>query len=605
MAGVTVRELITKLTLGGDGEARLAKFGLAVNGVKAGLGLLKGAFDVVSGASLGLADSVSKAAVASLDASRGAGVGVVEFQKLEYAAKRTGVPFGSMARGLRFINKSIKETGDAAKKGQLTGFASALGDVGLRLKDLDGLSATDKFGLISEALQQVKGDSDRAAISAKLFGEESGPQLAGFLLEGRKGIKALGKEAEDLGIIMSADAVSASEDYQNTLIKLEAAVTGVKQTIGVGIIPVLNTAVNSFKDWIKVNRELIAQRVGHVIDGLVNAFSSLLGKGDRVFAMFDDGLKVIIKLVGFIGDTIEMFGGLENSIRVAAAAWVTYSIAQTAALGPIGLAVAAATALAVAFMNVETNADRARMAQERLGKSKNEDIDVDKKRAAFDAKQLSFALRKGKDPSRMDIRKLVSSSAIQAEETLKRTGDILRGLTDAQGNLRQAGKSGIMAQRQSDPRALRILEALKAEVVHERAMARRDIEAEERRLANRETTESYLAGLGSDPRKFNPISAGSGAAKKDKQSLEDLISEAIKSGKLPEEAALLASTQPPIIITQQRVDVQMDVSVNAPVTGVPGESAELLGVRMVDIVRDQLQIQFRGAIDQLRPRLAK
>jgi hypothetical protein len=94
-------------------------------------------------------------------------------------------------------------------------------------------------------------------------------------------------------------------------------------------------------------------------------------------------------------------------------------------------------------------------------------------------------------------------------------------------------------------------------------------------------------------------------SKPDKQSLDDLIADAIKSGKLPTEAALLASTQPPIIITQQTVDVKMDVTVNAPITGVPGEHGEEFGRRVNLIVGDRLQSEFRAAIDQLRPRLAR
>lgn len=616
---ITVRELITKLTIGGNASDKLAKFGLAVNGVKAGLDIMVGAVKVASAATLGLVDDVTTLGDTIAKTSREVGVSAKSFQRLSFAAERSGVPIGNLKKGLQNIARNLRDAEIAAGKGQGTGFTRALADVGIKLKDLSNLNAEEKIGLIGEALSQVSDEGERVALSQRLVGEAAGPIFASLLAEGTVGIKALGDEAERLGLVMGDDALNASEAFQDSMTNVKSVMMGVKTTVAVSLIPAVKKAVDKFRDWLLVNKDFVTSRIEKVVEFLAGAFDMLLDNIDGIIKGFTSMVRVGRDVVGFLINMTELVGGLENALRLAAAGWVTFRVAAMAAtaglsLTPLGLLAIAVGAVALAFAKVETNADKARAARAKFEAGAFEtDKAPDQRTVDQDAASIAKSVRAGTKLSPFVRRRLERESSRQALATFRAARGLLNsGVRSVKagreaGRRRQFGKSGLTAVRPkkvigAGAGEIDLLDEFKIQIGETRRLERI---GREERAAEAITSGASGGGGGVAGPGFTPFAENLGKQKDSGESLSDLVAGAIKSGKLPEAAALLASSQPPIIIpiTNQTFAIQVDAT--STIEGISGENAADLNERVGDIFEERMNMVMRTTMDQFSPQLAR
>lgn len=628
-AKVTVRELVTKLTIGGNASDKLAKFGLAMNGVKAGLSIMVGAVKAASAATLGLVDDVTKVGDSIAKTSRQIGITAKSFQRLSFAAERSGASSRSLRKGLLNVSKNLRDAQIAAGKGKGTGFTGALAEIGLKFKDLKDLSPEKQLGLLGDALNGITDKGRRAALAQKLLGERSGPELASLLAEGTKGLGALGDKAEELGLVMGDKALGASEAFQDSMTNLQSVLKGIKQTVGVALIPIIQKSIDKFSEWLVVNKSFIAEKFEDGVKVLTNAFEFLLNNIDEIVGGFKSLAELSGEVLSFFRDLSDAVGGIERLVKLATAAWVTYKVAAIAAttglaLGPIGLLAVGLLAVGAAFAEIETNADRARKARDRFNAGLKESDPVNKKQAASDAAAIAKAAREGNelppalrarlarqgsrqtqisfDAAKASIRSGIKN---RADRLAKASRVVVGGKF---GTVRRGGARSEKLLQNAGAGQLGLLKELELQVVGLRkdAAISREAGAEQSDLDFVTSTLLPGGGLGGGGRRTRPISEGLGGGKKKAdESLSDLLAGAIKSGALPESAALLASSQPPIIIPITNITVQMDVDASTEVNGIAGEDVESFGERVRDVVTEELGTQFRSAIDELRPQLAR
>lgn len=620
-AKITVRELVTKLTIGGNATDKLARFGLAMNGVKAGLGIMVGAMKIASRATLGLVDDVTKLGDNVAKTSKQIGISARSLQRLSFASDRSGASMRGLRKGLQNIAKNIRDAEIAAGKGKGTGFTAALAEIGLRFKDLKDLSPEKQLGLLGDALNGVADKGRRMAISQKLLGERSGPNLAALLAEGTAGIKALGDEAERLGLVMGDKALKASEAFQDRMTDLRAVLKGLKTTIGVELIPIVEKVVIKFTKWLLLNRKFITSKFEKGVEFLTKAFAGLMDNLDDIVKAFGDIATLSSDVIEFFRELSESVGGLDNLVRLLTAAWVTYRVAAIAAttglaLGPLGLLAVGLLAVGAAFSDVETKADRARKARDRFNAGLKEDDPIDKAQAARDATAIAKAVKSGKDISPELRARLVSQSARQtaisvdaARAFVRANVKNLKGLR-AQAGRRISGKSGVgsVVSKRPASRAgagqLGLLKEIELNISGLRGDALRAREAGPEQTDLEFVSGLITPGFGGGGRTTRSISEGLGGKDK-KDNLSELLAEAIKSGALPESAALLASTQPPIIIPITNINVQMDVDASMEFEGIAGEDDGSLIERFREVATDVLGTELRSAMDELRPQIAR
>jgi hypothetical protein len=190
--------------------------------------------------------------------SQRTGISVEALSELGYAASLCGLTLEDMEVAIKRMQKTI--VGAAA--GSETA-AEALGQLGLTVEDLRGLSPDQQFKLIAERLSQIQRPAVRAALAMQIFGRQ-GTALLPMLLKGAAGIEAMQEEARKLGLTATRDGVAAGVALEESLTTLWKVLKKLGTTLGSAIAPLLTKWINSLIDivvqgmkWIKQNKDLV------------------------------------------------------------------------------------------------------------------------------------------------------------------------------------------------------------------------------------------------------------------------------------------------------------------------------------------------------------
>lgn len=218
-----------------------------------------------------------------------------ELQRMRFAAERSGASAATLDKAIKKLNVGLL---DATVKG--TGPASeALEILGMKAKDLEGLTTEQKMGAIADSLQQVEDGNIRAALAAKLFGERSGAELKPLLDLGSEGMRGLGDRAEELGGVLGEDALKNAEAFQDGLLDMKTAAFGAGASLVEGLVPMVTDAANGIANWVAENDEFISQDLP--------AFLEMVGEGaGEVITFFLDAATQVDDFVAEVEDLVEL-----------------------------------------------------------------------------------------------------------------------------------------------------------------------------------------------------------------------------------------------------------------------------------------------------------
>lgn len=218
-------------------SAGFAKFGGAIQGL---VGLVAGGaiFDAIVGQTARAGDEAAKT-------SQRVGVTAESYQRLRYAADLSGASVEQLNVGLVTLSRSAQratQAGSAQDK--------AFRSLGVSVLDSSGqLKRSDV--LLEELAERFKAMPDgveKTALAAQLFGE-SGVKLIPMLNAGAEGIRAMGDEAEQLGVVMSGDQAKSTEQYNDAMTRLRSVLVGLRNTLALALMPILTKAAERFTLW--------------------------------------------------------------------------------------------------------------------------------------------------------------------------------------------------------------------------------------------------------------------------------------------------------------------------------------------------------------------
>ena len=294
----TVRELVATFGFDVD-DSELKSLEKSLDTVKTTI-FAVGAAAVGAAASMfGLAKNAADFADKIQDTAWAVGISNEFLQKLGHAAKLSGADIDTAANGMRILSRVMFD----ANRG-LAESKEAFEAIGVQITDSNGkLRDTDTvFYEVSQAFSRMENGADKTALSMKLFGR-SGAQLIPLMNSGADGIKAMGQEAEDLGLIMDDVSIQAGSDFNDNLDRLTGTISGLARSIGAGLFPVISDIMISMKEWIVANRDLIKTRI--------NAFVDMMTRFIRITWRVVQGVTLsIIKLAQGVDSLLEPLGGL-------------------------------------------------------------------------------------------------------------------------------------------------------------------------------------------------------------------------------------------------------------------------------------------------------
>lgn len=302
-------KLTDALEKSNDAAKTLASGGLkavagAAAGSVAGIAAVSAGVIAATGEMFEAAKTAAAAGDAIDEASQRMGVSAETFQELQYAAKMSGVEVQTLETAAKTLAKSGS--------------------------DMD----------LSEAINQIasiKDESERTEKAMELFGSKAAYQMGPMLAQGAEGIQALKEQAQELGIVMSNEAVSASAAFNDSLDNLTGTFEAVKNNLAAEFLPGLTQVMDGVTGLFAGDKSApmqIEKGVASIAIAFENVTAGLSEKITPVFSAIAELLPTAFEsifsvIVDQLPTFIEMGGNLLNSL-VSGIANNTDSLIETA-----------------------------------------------------------------------------------------------------------------------------------------------------------------------------------------------------------------------------------------------------------------------------------
>lgn len=231
------------------------------------------------------------------------GFTVEELQKMKYASDIVDVSMDQMTGSIQKMTK------------QMSSGNKAFETLGVSLTDSNGnmRDAKDVWYDSLDALSKVENETERDALSMEIFGK-SAMDMAGIIDDGGASLKALGDEAEGLGLIMSQDMVDDANQLQDSIDRMkgrtEQAFLTMGATLASSLVPAFEKVldvVTKVVQWF-ANLDGDTQQTILVILGLIASISPLAGLISQIttvvmglssaFAFITSPIGIVIGIIG-------------------------------------------------------------------------------------------------------------------------------------------------------------------------------------------------------------------------------------------------------------------------------------------------------------------
>lgn len=204
------------------------------------------------GALVALGGAAYKAAQSADDLNtlaKQTGFTTAQLQKMQYAAERIDVPMETITSAAAKMTK------------QLSSSESKFTDLGVATRNADGSfrSVNNIFNDTVQALSEIPNETERDAAAMEIFGK-SANELAGVIDDGGASLRALGEEAENLGVIIPQDQLDAANQLNDEIDKLKAEGMGTFAALGTEVVemvlPYIPKVAEAIEQVLKFIKEL-------------------------------------------------------------------------------------------------------------------------------------------------------------------------------------------------------------------------------------------------------------------------------------------------------------------------------------------------------------
>jgi hypothetical protein len=376
----TVFSLVGKITMEGLGgvakglndaekgvkkfEKELGKLGRNIS--KTGKEFTKhisGPLTIVGGLISGLSYKVGQSADKLLDLRAATGLTTDTLQELKHVSTDAGVSFENLVGSAQNLTKRL------AQVDQESGRAfEALQELGIEAKDVHG-NIKPMNTLFPEVIKKLQGMTDttrRNMLAQQLFKTEL-KDIAPVLDMTSDRFEELRKNAHAAGLVMSEEALKDANDFRIEVDKLKESFGALVRDIGMKFIPIMkDTVVPLVKENIVPMFQRLADEVKKVTDWFRGLPPETQAATIKLFA-----------LAVTIGPAVMLFGKLTLAIKGVTGALLLMkgAFASTAvflATNPLGIALVAITAIAVALGTVNKQLNDIEKRRTHLGPAENE-----------------------------------------------------------------------------------------------------------------------------------------------------------------------------------------------------------------------------------------
>lgn len=292
------------------------------------------------------------------DTSQRLGVSSKLLQEWGYAAKMAGAAPTDLTAGLQTLSKHMAEIASGKDKSSDT--ANLFKALGISVKDASGQirPAEAVFRDLAKAIQINEDPTLRMKIAMAAFGN-SGSSLVPMLKNGTAGLDAMAAKAQQLGLVMSDDAIASAAKLGDQMDDLKGSLAAVGNSIGAALAPMVGKLAERFQGLAVANREAFAEKFASVANQFATAIekidfekivSGLLSIADYALKAFNavGGFNTVLGVMGAVmaGKTVMAAVSLGSSLATLitsfgsmASVAIKVGLTMASAFGPAGLVI--------------------------------------------------------------------------------------------------------------------------------------------------------------------------------------------------------------------------------------------------------------------------
>lgn len=230
------------------------------------------------------------------------GVSQSSLQQWTYASNFVDTSVDSIASSMTKLTQTMGNAlnGSSEASDKFATLGVSITDVHGRLR-----STEDVFWDAIDALGKIENPAERDAAAIALFGE-SAQKLNPLIEAGREGFEALNAEAERLGTVFSDDEIATMGGFDDAMQRNSQAVTGLKNAIGLALIPAFQPLVNRATEAMgRVNHAirdgLTPDEMGELTDYLLDEMDGAI---EDIISTVEGALPMLTTAVGKLVSSI-------------------------------------------------------------------------------------------------------------------------------------------------------------------------------------------------------------------------------------------------------------------------------------------------------------
>lgn len=225
-----------------------------------------------------------------------AGVSQSSLQQWTYASNFVDTSVDSITSSMTKLTQTMGNAlnGSSEASDKFATLGVSITDVHGRLR-----STEDVFWDAIDALGKIENPAERDAAAIALFGE-SAQKLNPLIEAGREGFEALNEEAERLGTVFSDEEIATMGGFDDAMQRNSQAVAGLKNAIGLALIPAFQPLVNRATEAMgRVNHAirdgLTPDEMGELMDYLLDEMDGAI---EYIIGIIEDALPMLTTAVG-------------------------------------------------------------------------------------------------------------------------------------------------------------------------------------------------------------------------------------------------------------------------------------------------------------------
>lgn len=268
-----------------------------------------------------------------------------ELAGLSLAADLSGVSMDQLGIAITKSDVAFVKAANGSKQAR-----AAFAQLGIAVDDLQGLTASQRFERIADAIAAIPDPAARAAAAVGIFGR-SGAQLLPLFASGAGAIRQASAEAERFGLTLTNMQGQSVEGMNDAFTRAQSAIRGVIQQVVAYLAPAIESITTMFSDFIgSVGGANIGQAIGEgilagarylaeigdvIIQSIPSVFQYVQGVGSFWNGIFEIGRRVF-DYFAYVGRLIESVFKAVGSVLTGLVGRILNAAGELAQLATFG-----------------------------------------------------------------------------------------------------------------------------------------------------------------------------------------------------------------------------------------------------------------------------